>query len=107
MTMILGCLKIFGWGLLLLSPVIIFLLGAIILLGLAVGRKEGWTKFNSVYFAFITATTVGYGDMPPTTKASKVYAILIAGVGLILTGLVVAVALHAVESTLSAKYAIP
>ena len=107
MTMILGCLKIFGWGLLLLSPVIIFLLGAIILLGLAVGRKEGWTKFNSVYFAFITATTVGYGDMPPTTKPSKVYAILIAGVGLILTGLVVAVALHAVESTLSAKYAIP
>jgi voltage-gated potassium channel len=50
---------------------------------------------DAMYYAFITATTVGYGDFHPRKRPSKFLAIVIALVGIIFTGIVVAVALHA------------
>lgn len=67
----------------------------IALLGFAVGRKEGWSTFESLYWSFITATTVGYGDFRPLKRASRVLAILIAFLGLTLTGIVIALAVWA------------
>ena len=34
--------------------------------------EEGWTAGDCLYFAVVIATTVGYGDVLPTTPASKV-----------------------------------
>jgi voltage-gated potassium channel len=48
-----------------------------------------------MYYAFITATTVGYGDFHPRKRLSKILAIIIAFVGIVFTGIVVAIALHA------------
>jgi voltage-gated potassium channel len=64
-------------------------------LGQAVGRQEGWSRFDSFYWSFITATTVGYGDVRPVKRKSKVVAIIIAFLGLTLSGIVIAIAVQA------------
>ena len=88
-------LKQFGIGLWLTFPLILSLATAITLLGQAVGRKEGWSRFDSFYWSFVTATTVGYGDILPVERGSRILAVLIAFLGLMLTGIVVAIAVRA------------
>mmetsp|Transcript_17195 Transcript_17195/g.28772 ORF Transcript_17195/g.28772 Transcript_17195/m.28772 type:complete len:448 (-) Transcript_17195:39-1382(-) len=39
---------------------------------LAMMAQEGWTFSDSVYWAVVTITTVGYGDYTPTTHGGKV-----------------------------------
>lgn len=95
-------LKQFGIGLYLTFPLLLCLAALITLLGQAVGMKEGWSRFNSFYWSFITATTVGYGDIRPTKHASRIFAILIAFLGLVLSGIVIAVAVNAAELALKA-----
>ena len=79
---------------------------AVALLGLVVGKKEGWSRFDSVYWSFITATTVGYGDIRPVKRASRIIAIVVALLGLTLTGILIAVAVHAATLALAAHDAI-
>ena len=47
---------------------------------------EGWPFIDALYFAVISITTVGYGDIVPTTTAGKLFtvAFLLVGVGLAL-----------------------
>lgn len=96
-------LKQFGIGLYLTFPLLLCLAALITLLGQAVGMKEGWSRFNSFYWSFITATTVGYGDIRPTKRRSQIFAILIAFLGLVLSGIIIAVAVNA--ATLALKVA--
>lgn len=71
-------------------------LGTIIsLLSIWAGNKEGWTLSDSLYFGFITALTVGYGDLRPTLGATKIIAIVIGVFGLITSGILVAIAVQA------------
>lgn len=95
-------LKEFGFGLWLSLPLSLSLATTITLLGLVVGRKEGWPRFDSVYWSFITATTVGYGDIRPVKRASRIIAVLIALLGLTLTGILIAVGVHAATLALAA-----
>ena len=64
-------------------------------LGLIVGRHESWPRFDSVYWAFITATTVGYGDIRPKRPFSRVMSIVIVLIGVTFTGIIVALAINA------------
>ena len=82
-------------------PLLLSLALAITLLGQTVAKEEGWSRFDSLYWSFITATTVGYGDIRPVKRKSKVVAIIIAFLGLTLTGIVIAVAVQAATSALS------
>ena len=93
-------LKYFVMGLAYTWPLWILLLVIIVLLGLIIGRREGWDRLDSVYYAFITATTVGYGDFHPVSRPSKWLAIGIAVTGLILTGMIVGLAVHAATVSL-------
>ena len=95
-------LKEFGLGLWLTSPLLLSIAAAITLLGQLVGRKEGWSRFDSFYWSFITATTVGYGDVRPVKRTSRIIAIIIALMGLTLTGILIAVAVHAATLALAA-----
>ena len=87
-------LELFFWSLYLALPIIIFLSFIIVILGQLVGYLEKWSKFDSLYWSLITATTVGYGDFRPKTKVSKLVSSIIAVVGMILTGIIIAVALN-------------
>jgi uncharacterized membrane protein len=96
--------RMFGLGLLYAAPLLISLALLIFLVGLIVGKKEGWSVGDAVYYAFITATTVGYGDFHPRKTVSKYLAIVIALVGLMLTGMVVAVGVHAASDAFKTAY---
>jgi hypothetical protein len=52
-------------------------------------QEEGWGLIDSAYFAVLTITTVGYGDLVPTSDGSKVFTIIYAflGIGLVGTAL--------------------
>ncbi|WBX95218.1 potassium channel family protein [Pseudoxanthomonas mexicana] len=55
--------------------------------------------FTTLYFSAITALTVGYGDISPGTAIGRVLAVALGLLGIVLTGVVVAAALRAIEST--------
>ena len=63
--------------------------------GLIVGRIESWTKFDSLYWAFITALTIGYGDIRPLKKRSKIISISLGTLGIMLSGILVAITVEA------------
>jgi voltage-gated potassium channel len=87
--------KEFTIGVWLTFPVLLTLGALIAAMGQVVGKAEGWSRFESLYWSFITATTVGYGDIRPIKRGSRVVAVLIAFLGLVLTGILIAVAVHA------------
>ena len=50
---------------------------------------EDWEYSDAVYFCAVTLTTVGYGDLAPTTDASKIFAIcyILGGLSIVATSL--------------------
>jgi hypothetical protein len=88
-------IRMFAGGLFYAAPLLAALALVIVILGHFIGKLEGWSKPDALYYAFITATTVGYGDFHPRKKRSKFLAIVVAFVGIVFTGIVVAIALHA------------
>jgi hypothetical protein len=82
-------------GLRVVWPVLSALLGIIIALGVVIGLIEGWSVQESIYFAFVSGLTIGYGDLAPKTLLTRTLAILIGVCGVLLTALVAAVAVKA------------
>jgi voltage-gated potassium channel len=70
----------------------IFLLGA-----LAISYYEKLSYGDALYFTFVTALTVGYGDISPQSVIGRFIAIFLALVGLTLTGVMVASAVQVVK----------
>lgn len=95
-------LKNFVFDVLVTFPLLLSLAVVVTVLGQIVGKKEGWSPFDGLYWSFITATTVGYGDLRPTRRSSRIIAIVIALVGFVLTGILVAVAVHSATLALAA-----
>ncbi len=95
-------LRHFIIGLWLTLPLLLSLAVGIAVLGRIAGIAEGWSPFESTYWSFITATTVGYGDLRPTKRQSRILAIPIALMGLTMTGILIAVAVHAATLALTA-----
>lgn len=52
---------------------------------------------ETLYFCGITALTIGYGDVVPTTTFGRIDALLLGLIGLLMTGLVIAAAVRGVQ----------
>jgi hypothetical protein len=82
-------------GLRVVWPILSGLLAAIVALGVVVGLIEGWSVQESIYFAFVSGLTIGYGDLAPKTLVTRVLAIIIGICGVLVTALVAAIAVKA------------
>jgi len=82
-------------GLRIVWPILSVLFVLIIALGLVVGLVEGWSVHESIYFAFVSGLTIGYGDLAPKSLLARVLAILIGVCGVLATALVAAIAVKA------------
>jgi voltage-gated potassium channel Kch len=92
-------LKLQALGLWFFSPRLIVLV-VVLLLGYLAGKQEGWSRSDSLYWAFVTATTVGYGDFRPSKRRSRIIAVIIAVLGLLTTGIINALGVHATTKAL-------
>lgn len=68
------------------------LLGASVALLLVIGTVayralEDWSWVDSLYFSAVAVTTVGFGDLTPSTDASKLFTVayVLSGIGIITT----------------------
>lgn len=52
---------------------------------------------ETIYFCAITALTIGYGDVIPTTALGRIIAVLLGLLGLLVTGVVTAAAVHGIQ----------
>jgi voltage-gated potassium channel Kch len=69
-------------------PIFLYAVGTVIIGALLFRWLEGWSWLDAIYFAIVTLTTVGYGDLSPTRPESKVLSIFF-----IINGVVVLLAL--------------
>ena len=85
-------------GLSVVWPILSVLLGLMVALGLLIGLREGWSIQESIYFAFVSGLTIGYGDLAPKTLLARSLAILIGVCGVLFTALLAAVAVKALAA---------
>ena len=97
----------FAQSLFLISPLVALLLVVILGLGIVVGRVESWSRFDAIYWALITAMTVGYGDISPKTGLGQAIAavVMILGYSIIAvpTGIVTVELSQAVRGKVSTQ----
>jgi voltage-gated potassium channel len=55
---------------------------------------------DALYFTLITGLTIGYGDIAPVTIGGRVIAVLTGLLGILITGLIVAIAVYALKETM-------
>jgi len=72
-----------------------------LVLGLVVTWLERWSIGDGLYFTFITGLTIGYGDLVPRQPLSRFLSIMIGLSGTVLTGLVAAIAVYALQTAVS------
>ena len=70
----------------------------IFLMGVIIGYIEGIGWVDGIYLAFVSALTVGYGDITPSTAFGRFICVgLLPITGMLLTGIMVAGAIKAIE----------
>src|SRR5215472_16957145 len=82
-------------------PVLSMIFAIQVALGLLIGFVEGWPVGDAIYFTFVTGLTIGYGDIVPRQALARVLAIGIGVSGLFLTGVIAAIAVHAMRAALA------
>ena len=85
---------------------VLLVLGLLIVCGgVAVSLVENIELERAIYFAFVTALTIGYGDIVPETVLGRVFSVIIGLIGMIFVGLFVAIATRALKATVEEHHA--
>jgi voltage-gated potassium channel len=79
--------------------VILGLIALIVIGAMVIAFVEKMPFGDAVYFSFVTGLTIGYGEIVAKTVLGRVVALLIGLIGIIFTGMVVAVAVRAVQES--------
>mmetsp|Transcript_23894 Transcript_23894/g.34952 ORF Transcript_23894/g.34952 Transcript_23894/m.34952 type:complete len:428 (+) Transcript_23894:129-1412(+) len=48
---------------------------ALTMVGTMIGRLEGWTLSQAIYYSITTGSTIGFGDLSPQTRLGRIYAL--------------------------------
>ena len=83
-----------------IKVVILALIALVVAGAAAVKLVEKMPFGDTLYFAFVTGLTIGYGDIVVQTPFGRLVAILIGFIGILFTGLMVAVLVYAVRESL-------
>jgi hypothetical protein len=68
-----------------------------LILGAFISLLQGWPLGDAFYFTFVTALTIGYGDLVPKGFLARLIAMIIGVTGVLLTGLIAAVGVRALQ----------
>jgi hypothetical protein len=88
-----------------IKTVILTLVALIVAGAAAVTLVEKMPFSDTLYFAFVTGLTIGYGDIVLKTPFGRLVAILIGFIGILFTGLMVAVLVYAVRECIEESQA--
>lgn len=83
--------------------VLLSLLLVLFVLALMISNIESMPLSDAIYFISITALTVGYGDITPTSGVAQTISVLSGIVGVIFVGILVAVSVRALEHAVREK----
>ena len=78
-------------------PVLSVLTLLIAVVGAFIAHIEGWRLTSGIYFGFVTALTIGYGDLVPKLGISRALAVMLGFVGILMTGLFASVGVFAMQ----------
>ncbi|MBK6009501.1 two pore domain potassium channel family protein [Ramlibacter ginsenosidimutans] len=84
-------------GLRVVWPILSALLLLIVGMGILVGLLEHWSLGESVYFAFVSGLTIGYGDLAPKLLLTRTLSVAIGVCGVLFTALLAGVAVKALN----------
>ena len=88
-----------------LRSIIVTLLIFIILMGILVSYVEGLSVSDGIYLAFVSALTVGYGDIVPRTAIGRFICVAVLPIlGMLITGIMVAAAVNAIDRGIRIEY---
>lgn len=82
-------------------PILSGLIAIQLALGMVVGYLERWPLSDAAYFTFVTGLTIGYGDIVPVGLVTRMIALVIGLIGILLTGLVAALGVRALQETVA------
>ncbi len=84
--------------------VLLVLLAALLVATALIALVEDWTLGRALYFTLITGMTVGYGDIVPTTGLGRIISVVIAMIGIVYVGIIVAIATRALTQAVEERY---
>lgn len=80
-----------------LLVLILLLFGFIVFAGILIARLDKLSTEDGVYFAFVTALTIGFGDFVPKSRGARLLSIILATIGIVIFGIIVSVTVHALD----------
>lgn len=87
----------FWRGMVFLLPIWLTMCGLVVGLGVVLAEVENWALRDALYFSWVTGLTVGYGDLAPVQPLGRLCALCAALIGIIFSGLWVALAVDALR----------